>query len=92
MGDLKLFRIDNGAAVELQGTALALERRAPVCRSQIIGGHRSKGGILVFERGCLLRHMNGQVTPGVTNTGDCRCSLTGHDWSPVTAWTVTGLQ
>ena len=26
MGDLKLFRIDNGAAVELQGTALALER------------------------------------------------------------------
>jgi len=26
MGDLKLFRIDNGTAVELQGTALALER------------------------------------------------------------------
>src|SRR6516165_6498711 len=26
MGDLKLFRIDNGTAVELQGMALALER------------------------------------------------------------------
>jgi RecB family endonuclease NucS len=26
MGDLKLFQIDNGTAVELQGTALALER------------------------------------------------------------------
>ena len=26
MGDLKLFRIENGVAVELQGTALALER------------------------------------------------------------------
>jgi len=26
MGDLKLFRIDNGTAVELQGTALALEK------------------------------------------------------------------
>jgi predicted transport protein len=26
MGDLKLFRIENGTAVELQGTALALER------------------------------------------------------------------
>ena len=26
MGDLKLFRIENGSAVELQGTALALER------------------------------------------------------------------
>jgi predicted TIM-barrel fold metal-dependent hydrolase len=26
MGDLKLFRIDNGAAIELQGTALALEK------------------------------------------------------------------
>jgi hypothetical protein len=26
MGDLKLFQIDNGAAVELQGTALALEK------------------------------------------------------------------
>src|SRR5512132_3366943 len=26
MGDLKLFRVDNGAAVELQGTALALEK------------------------------------------------------------------
>ncbi len=26
MGDLKLFRIGNGAAVELQGMALALEK------------------------------------------------------------------
>ena len=26
MGDLKLFHVDNGKAVELQGTALALER------------------------------------------------------------------
>jgi hypothetical protein len=26
MGDLKLFRVENGCAVELQGTALALEK------------------------------------------------------------------
>src|SRR5215472_12907226 len=30
MGDLKLFRIDNGTAVELQGAALALERSLQV--------------------------------------------------------------
>jgi len=40
MGDLKLFRIENGTAAEFQGTALALERPLQVLIEQHGGALR----------------------------------------------------